>query len=261
MDVSLLLDQLNDSQRQAVSLPADANALILAGAGSGKTRVLVQRMVWLIAMEQCSSSRLLAVTFTNKSAREMRSRIESLLNAPLHGMWVGTFHGLGHRLLRQHWQEAGLAQNFQILDSDDQLRMIRRLIKAAQLDESRWPPRQVQWFINARKDAMQRAADVSNEDDDTVEQMIRIYRQYEIECQKSGLLDFADLLFRSYQLLKNNDSIRTLYQSRFAHIMVDEFQDTNPVQYAWLKLLTGPHTAVLSWGMMTSPFTAGGVPV
>lgn len=248
MDVSPLLDQLNESQRQAVSLPDDANALILAGAGSGKTRVLVQRMAWLMSMRHCSSSRLLAVTFTNKSAREMRTRIENLLSAPLHGMWVGTFHGLGHRLLRQHWQEANLPQNFQILDSDDQLRIIRRLIKAAKLDESRWPPRQVQWFINARKDAMQRSTDLSNEGDDTVEQMIRIYRQYEIECQKSGLLDFADLLFRSYQLLKNNDTIRTLYQSRFAHIMVDEFQDTNPVQYAWLKLLTGEHTSVFVVG-------------
>jgi len=238
MDVTEILDPLNDAQREAVAAPI-GNALVLAGAGSGKTRVLVHRIAWLIRAENISPFGIMAVTFTNKAAAEMRSRIEEMLAMPASGLWVGTFHGLAHRLLRTHWREADLPQTFQILDSDDQYRMIRRILKAMNLDEAQWQPRQVQWFINARKDEGQRAAHIDDRGDPFVAQMVHIYRTYEETCKRSGVVDFAELLLRAHELLRDTPEILTHYQNRFRHILVDEFQDTNAIQYAWVRLLAG----------------------
>ena len=240
MDVTHILEPLNDAQREAVGA-APGHILVLAGAGSGKTRVLVHRMAWLLATDQVSPHGLLAVTFTNKAAGEMRGRIEQMLGRPIGGMWVGTFHGLAHRLLRLHWNEAGLAQNFQILDSDDQLRSIRRVMRALDLDESRWPPRQAQGFINGQKEQGIRAVHMDEQGDVWMRQMLRIYRAYEQACELSGVVDFTELLLRSLELLRENASLLNHYQYRFKHVLVDEFQDTNTIQYAWLKLLVGQH--------------------
>lgn len=237
MDVSLLLDELNDKQREAVGAP-NQNMLILAGAGSGKTRVLVHRIAWLIEVEHVSPYGVLAVTFTNKAAKEMRSRVEKLMGNSLHNMWMGTFHGLAHRLLRLHYEEAKLPQNFTILDSDDQYRLVKRLIKALNLDEKHWPPKQVQWYINGNKDEGLRAAQVETFNDPTQQKMRDIYKAYEDACQRSGLVDFAELLLRCYETIRDNESLKKHYQQRFRSILVDEFQDTNNIQYAWLKLLT-----------------------
>ncbi len=238
MDVTHILGPLNEAQREAVTAPP-GHILVLAGAGSGKTRVLVHRIAWLIATEQASPHGLLAVTFTNKAAAEMRGRIESMLERPIGGMWVGTFHGLAHRLLRTHWQEAGLAQTFQILDSEDQLRTVRRVMRALDVDEARWPPRQAQGFINGRKDLGLRARHLEEQGDMWTRQMVRIYRAYEELCEQSGIVDFAELLLRALELLRDQGGLRQHYQHRFGHILVDEFQDTNTIQYAWLKLLAG----------------------
>ena len=238
MDVSHLLDPLNDAQRAVVSAPLGP-LLVLAGAGSGKTRVLVHRIAWLIQVEQVSPFGVLAVTFTNKAAGEMRGRIEELLGLPVGGMWVGTFHGLAHRLLRAHWREARLPQTFQILDSEDQYRAVRRVLKALDLDEGQWPPRQAQWFINARKDDGVRPQHLDDRGDPHLRQMIRIYRTYEELCQRSGLVDFAELLLRAHELWVNEPQLLAHYQQRFRHILVDEFQDTNAIQYSWLRLLAG----------------------
>ena len=238
MDVSHLLDQLNDAQREAVTAP-QSHQLILAGAGSGKTRVLVHRIAWLIEVEQVSSWNILAVTFTNKAAREMRSRLEQMLNTPAGAMWVGTFHGLAHRLLRAHWKEADLPQGFQILDSDDQFRLIKRILKSLNLDDSKWPPRQVQWFINAQKDEGRRPEHLDDEGDFFQQQMIRIYREYEDACRRGGMVDFAELLLRSHELWLNNPELLEHYRERFSHVLVDEFQDTNTIQYAWIRMLVG----------------------
>ena len=237
MDVSLLLDELNDKQREAVGAP-NQNMLILAGAGSGKTRVLVHRIAWLIDVEHISPYGILAVTFTNKAAKEMRSRVEKLMGNSLYNMWMGTFHGLAHRLLRLHYDEAKLPQNFTILDSDDQYRLVKRLIKALNLDEKHWPPKQVQWYINGNKDEGLRSAQVETFNDPTQQKMRDIYKAYEDTCQRSGLVDFAELLLRCYETIRDNDSLKKHYQQRFRAILVDEFQDTNNIQYAWLKLLT-----------------------
>jgi len=238
MDVSFIIDPLNDAQREAVT--ADQNPLlVLAGAGSGKTRVLVHRVAWLIQVDGVSPYGILAVTFTNKAAGEMRARIEQLIGVPTRGMWVGTFHGLAHRLLRTHWQEAGLVQSFQVLDSDDQYRIIRRVLKALELDESRWPPRQVQWFINARKDEGLRPQHIEPKGDPYQRQQIAIYQAYEELCQRSGLVDFAELLLRAHELWLKHPELLAHYQQRFQHILVDEFQDTNTIQYAWLRVLAG----------------------
>ena len=239
MDVSHLLDDLNDAQRQAVASPLGA-ALVLAGAGSGKTRVLVHRVAWLIQVEGASAHSILAVTFTNKAAAEMRSRIEALLGFPGGGLWIGTFHGLAHRLLRLHWREAGLPQNFQILDAEDQARVLRKVLKALDLDETRWVPREILWFINAQKDEGLRAANMKDSGDPTRGQLIKIYRAYEEACRRAGVVDFAELLLRAYELWRDNAALLEHYRSRFRHVLVDEFQDTNAIQYRWLTLLAGP---------------------
>ena len=213
--------------------------MVLAGAGSGKTRVLVHRIAWYIQTKQSSPFGILAVTFTNKASAEMRSRIETLLDAPAGGMWVGTFHGLTHRILRAHWQEAGLPQDFTILDSDDQYRTIRRLLRSMEIDESSFPPREVQWFINARKDDGLRPQHIDDHGDHNLHQMIRIYQAYEEICNRSGVVDFAELLLRAHELFRDQRNILDQYRSRFKYVLVDEFQDTNSLQYAWLRLLVG----------------------
>ena len=240
MDVSRLLDDLNPAQREAVAAPPGP-LLILAGAGSGKTRVLTHRVAWLVEVLNISPHAILAVTFTNKAAAEMRGRIETMLGFGVGGMWIGTFHGLSHRLLRAHWKEAGLPQNFQILDSEDQYRVIKRLLKALELDEAYWPPRQAQWFINGHKDAGRRPAQLGEGQDPQTRQWIRIYREYEDSCKRSGLVDFAELLLRAFELLRDNATLREHYQNRFRQVLVDEFQDTNSIQYNWLKLFAGGH--------------------
>ncbi|MEP6547594.1 MAG: DNA helicase II [Gammaproteobacteria bacterium] len=239
MDVSHLLDELNDDQRQAVGSPLGP-ALVLAGAGSGKTRVLVHRVAWLIQVEGASPNSILAVTFTNKAASEMRSRVETLLGLPSGAMWLGTFHGLAHRLLRIHWRETGLPQSFQILDSEDQARVLRKVLKALDLDETRWVPREIQWFINAQKDEGHRAKHIKDDGDPTRRQLIKIYQAYEEACQRAGVVDFAELLLRAYELWRDDPSLLRHYRTRFRHVLVDEFQDTNAIQYKWLMLLAGP---------------------
>ena len=236
MDVSHILDDLNDHQREAVTAPPGP-MLVLAGAGSGKTRVLVHRMAWLIQVEGVSPFGLMAVTFTNKAANEMRGRVEKLQGVSPSGMWVGTFHGIAHRLLRAHWKEAGLPQHFQILDSDDQFRMIKRVLKGLELDEARWVPRQIQGFINGRKDEGLRPQHVDAGSDPIRQQLVSVYAAYEAACKRAGVIDFAELLLRSLELIRDNDELRQHYRKRFQHILVDEFQDTNTIQYAWIRLL------------------------
>lgn len=242
----MILNSLNPAQQEAVRAPL-GHQLILAGAGSGKTRVLTHRMVWLIEVEKISPFNILAVTFTNKAANEMRSRIESQLQVPVKSMWIGTFHGLSHRLLRAHWQEAGLPQSFQILDSDDQFRMIRRVIHALNLDEDRFPPKEAQWFINAQKEEC-RAPHQVNPRDINDQTLIKIYLAYQEACQRAGVIDFTDLLLKTYQLLQANAELCAHYQKRFKCLLVDEFQDTNALQYAWLKLLAGSDNSVMIVG-------------
>ncbi len=238
MDVTPILENLNDAQRQAVTAPAEPT-LVIAGAGSGKTRVLVHRAAWLIDVEGLSPNSLLAVTFTNKAAAEMRGRIEALLKMPVGHLWIGTFHGLAHRLLRRHWREAGLPQNFQIIDSDDQLRLIKRLLKSLEIDDSRWVPREIQYFINGQKDEGLRPRHLDDDGDPTRRQMISLYQSYEEVCQRGGLVDFAELLLRAHELWRDNAELLDHYRRRFQHLLVDEFQDTNSIQYAWLRLLAG----------------------
>ena len=238
MDVSHLLDSLNEQQRNAVANPND-HLLVLAGAGSGKTRVLVHRIAWLIEAENISPFAILAVTFTNKSAREMRGRIEELMGLALGGMWVGTFHGLAHRLLKQHWEEAGLIKDFQVLDSDDQLRLLKRVNRELQIDEDRWPAKQCQWYINGQKDEGKRPHNIDPINDSYLKTMIQIYEAYELACQRGGMIDFGEILLRAHELWLKNPSLLEHYQRRFQHILVDEFQDTNDIQYAWLRVLAG----------------------
>ncbi len=247
MDVTSIIDPLNDAQRQAVTAPGQP-VLVLAGAGSGKTRVLVHRIAWQIQVCDCSPHAVLAVTFTNKAATEMRHRIEKLLNASAQGMWVGTFHGLAHRLLRRHAREAKLPETFQVIDSDDQLRLIKRLLKALELDESRWPPRQIQWFINSKKEEGIRARSLPETGDVFENKMIEIYLAYEQICDRTGVVDFAELLLRVHELLRDNDEVLDFYQHRFKHIHIDEFQDTNTIQYAWLRLLAGDNDNLFAVG-------------
>ena len=243
---SPLLENLNPEQRAAVTLPHES-ALILAGAGSGKTRVLTTRIVWLIQTGQVSPLGLLAVTFTNKAAKEMLTRISAMLPINTRGMWVGTFHGLANRLLRTHYREAGLPQSFQILDSADQLSAIKRLMKALNVDTEKYEPKKVQWFINGHKEAGRRARDAEAFDEYSM-RLAELYEAYDAQCQREGVADFPELLLRSYELLYRNEPLRQHYRDRFQHILIDEFQDTNTLQYRWLKLFAGPHTALFAVG-------------
>jgi DNA helicase-2/ATP-dependent DNA helicase PcrA len=239
-----LLANLNPEQREAVTLPPvnengqAQSALILAGAGSGKTRVLTTRIAWLIQTGQVSPIGVLAVTFTNKAAKEMMLRLSAMLPINTRGMWIGTFHGLCNRLLRAHHKEAGLPSTFQILDTQDQLSAIKRLLKGLKVDDEKYPPKHLQYFIAHAKERGQRARELSLGDDFQAK-MAQLYEAYDEQCQREGVVDFAELLLRSYELLKHNEAIRTHYQERFRHILIDEFQDTNALQYAWLKLLSG----------------------
>jgi DNA helicase II / ATP-dependent DNA helicase PcrA len=241
-----LLHNLNPEQLAAVTLPAQP-ALILAGAGSGKTRVLTTRMAWLIQTGQLSPGGVMAVTFTNKAAKEMLTRLSALLPMPVRGMWVGTFHGLCNRFLRAHWKMAGLPQGFQILDTADQLSAVKRIMKALNVDDERFVPKKVSWFISACKDDGKRPQHLEVHDAQT-RTMVQIYEAYEAQCQREGVVDFAELMLRTFELMQSNASLRDHYQARFRHVLVDEFQDTNRLQYAWLKMFAGPQTAVFAVG-------------
>ncbi|MBY4678688.1 DNA helicase II [Marinobacterium arenosum] len=248
MDVTHIIESLNDAQREAVTAPLQ-NLLVLAGAGSGKTRVLVHRIAWLIETEGLSPYSIMAVTFTNKAAREMRGRIEELLGINPQGMWVGTFHGLAHRLLRAHWQDAGLPENFQIMDSDDQLRLIKRLSKELNFDDNRWPARQFQWYINAQKDEGLRSCHIETSGDQFERNMLTMYQAYEEACERGGMIDFGELLLRALELLRDRrPQLLAHYQDRFRYILVDEFQDTNSIQYGWLRLLAGNDRKLMAVG-------------
>ena len=243
---SPLLQGLNPEQLAAVTLPTE-HALILAGAGSGKTRVLTTRIAWLLQTRQVGPGGLIAVTFTNKAAKEMLTRLGAMLPVNVRGMWIGTFHGLCNRFLRAHWKLANLPQSFQILDTQDQLSAVKRLVKQHNIDDERFPPKQLQWFIAGCKEEGQRPKDVPVRDPET-RQKVEIYQLYEDQCQREGVVDFGELMLRSYELLRDNDALREHYQHRFQHILIDEFQDTNRLQYAWIKLLTGARSAVLAVG-------------
>ncbi len=240
MNLLEITNGLNDKQHQSVALGDAQNALILAGAGSGKTRVLTHRIAYLVTQKNIHTDSILAVTFTNKAAAEMRDRLGLLLRRPIQSMWVGTFHGLAHRLLRTHYEKAGLTSGFQILDAQDQFRIVKRLMKENNIDESKFPVRKVQWFINQQKDEGVRAQDVDAGYNFFIKKSLEVFVLYESHCRANDLIDFAELLVRSYELLKNNVELLEHYQTRFSNILVDEFQDTNTVQYKWIKqLFTG----------------------
>jgi DNA helicase-2/ATP-dependent DNA helicase PcrA len=247
MDLSPILNPLNEEQRAAVTATQGAT-LVLAGAGSGKTRVLVHRVAWAINALGASPHNILAVTFTNKAAAEMRHRIEALLGVPGGAMWVGTFHGIAHRLLRLHHALAGLPPGFQILDSEDQQRLIKKIIRGQELDETRYVPRDVQYHINKLKDEGIRPGQVKAGNDPMQQMLAKLYADYEAACRRSGVVDFAELLLRAYELLRDNTSLLAHYRARFTHVLVDEFQDTNAIQYAWTRLIAGPEG---------SPFVVG----
>lgn len=247
MTIAALLKGLNERQKEAVTSPL-ANTLVLAGAGSGKTRVLVSRIAWLVDHENLSPHAILAVTFTNKAAGEMRSRLSSLLSTPVSGLWVGTFHGLCHRLLRRHYREANLPEQFHILDSEDQARVIKRVIASLNLDADQWPVKQAQSFINGRKDEGVRPQHVNALHYGPTKTLVTIYTAYEQACKIAGVIDFAELLLRTHELLRDNPEILSHYRQRFQAILVDEFQDTNTIQYAWIRLLAGDNAAVLAVG-------------
>jgi DNA helicase II / ATP-dependent DNA helicase PcrA len=241
-----LLRGLNPEQLAAVTLPPGP-ALILAGAGSGKTRVLTTRIAWLVQTGQVSPGGVMAVTFTNKAAKEMLARLGGMLPVPVRGMWVGTFHGLCNRFLRAHWKVAGLPQGFQILDASDTVSAVKRVIKGMNLDEERFVPKQVAWFIAGSKEDALRPKDVEPRDEHT-RTLVRVYEAYEAQCQREGVVDFAELLLRTYELMRDREEIREHYRRRFRHLLVDEFQDTNKLQYAWLKMFAGPQTSVFAVG-------------
>ena len=247
MDVSHLLDSLNSAQREAVSAPA-GGYLVLAGSGSGKTRVLTQRIAWLCAVEHASPGSILAVTFTNKAAGEMRARLEQLMPQGARGLTVGTFHGIAHRLLRRHWRESRLAETFQILDADDQQRLLKRVIVGMGLDEARFPPRRIAWQINGWKDEGKRADAIEHHDDPTTGTLLNIYRAYEDACHRAGLVDFAELLLRAHELWLTEPAVLEHYRSRWRHLLVDEFQDTNLLQYAWIRVLAAQTGQVFAVG-------------
>ncbi|KVH72167.1 UvrD-helicase domain-containing protein [Burkholderia cepacia] len=241
-----LLANLNPEQLAAVTLPNEP-ALILAGAGSGKTRVLITRIAWLIQQGYASPPTVLAVTFTNKAAREMMARLSAMMPIDTRGMWIGTFHGLCNRMLRTHWRDAGLPQTFQILDTADQLSAIKRLMKAANVDDEKYPPKNVQYFINNAKEQGLRP-DKVDATDNFNRKFVELYQAYDQQCQREGVVDFPELLLRCYELLAYNAPLRAHYQARFRHILVDEFQDTNKLQYAWLKMLAGGQNAIFAVG-------------
>ncbi|WP_412514764.1 DNA helicase II [Shewanella indica] len=247
MDVSSLLDGLNDKQREAVAAP-QSSMLVLAGAGSGKTRVLTHRIAWLLQVENQSPYSIMAVTFTNKAAAEMRERLEKIVGNHMGRMWIGTFHGLAHRLLRTHWQDAGLPQNFQILDSDDQLRLLKRILKSLNLDEKQYPPRMVASYINGKKDEGLRPKHLDGGIFPMEQRLIQIYQVYQESCDRAGLVDFAEILLRAHELFLNKEHILAHYQDRFRNILVDEFQDTNAIQYAWIRVLAGKSANVMIVG-------------
>ncbi len=247
MDVSSLLDGLNDKQREAVGAP-QSSMLVLAGAGSGKTRVLTHRIAWLMQVEQQSPYSILAVTFTNKAAAEMRERVEKVVGSNMGRMWIGTFHGLAHRLLRTHYQDANLPQSFQIIDSDDQLRLIKRILKSLNLDEKQYPPRQAQGYINGKKDQGLRPKHIDTNGFPIEQNLLQIYQVYQESCDRAGLVDFAEILLRAHELWLNKPHILEHYQDRFKHILVDEFQDTNAIQYAWIRVLAGQNANVMIVG-------------
>ncbi|MEN1956130.1 DNA helicase II [Luteimonas changyuni] len=238
MDVSHLLDGLNDAQREAVSAPP-GHYLVLAGAGSGKTRVLTHRIAWMNEVFGVPVHGIFAVTFTNKAAAEMRHRADALLRNGARGLWIGTFHGLAHRLLRLHWQDAKLPEAFQILDSDDQLRLVKRVVQQLELDEARFPPRQIAWWINAQKDEGRRPPHIQDGQDEWGSVMLKAYALYQERCDRAGLVDFAEILLRAHELLRGTPALLAHYRQRFAHLLVDEFQDTNAIQYGFIRLLAG----------------------
>ncbi|HET7611428.1 MAG TPA: UvrD-helicase domain-containing protein [Rhodanobacteraceae bacterium] len=247
MDVSYLLDSLNAAQREAVAAPP-GHYLVLAGAGSGKTRVLTRRIGWLIEAEAAPPWAILAVTFTNKAAGEMRGRLGNLLPGGTRGLTVGTFHGIAHRLLRQHWREAGLPETFQILDADDQQRLVKRVVAGLGIDEARYPPRQACWQINAWKDEGRRPEGIEPGDHPVARTYLKVYEAYEQACRRAGLVDFAELLLRAHETFRDNDALRAHYQQRWRHLLIDEFQDTNALQYAWIRLLAGKTGKVFAVG-------------
>lgn len=247
-DVTPILDSLNDAQRQAVSAPVRGHSLVLAGAGSGKTRVLVHRIAWLVEVEKISPFSILAVTFTNKAALEMRARAEQMLGIGLSGMWLGTFHGLCHRFLRSHWQEAGLTDNFQIIDSEDQKRLIRKIQKELGMDDGKWPPKKTQGYINRQKEYGRRVSHLAVEDNPHAAALLQVYEAYEQHCQRAQIVDFTELLLRTLETLEQQPDVLQHYQTRFSHILIDEFQDTNTIQYRWIKLLAGDKAQVMAVG-------------
>ena len=247
MDVSHLIDSLNDAQREAVCAPP-GHYLVLAGAGSGKTRVLTHRIGWLMQVERVPPWAILAVTFTNKAAGEMRARLESLIPGGTQGLTVGTFHGIAHRLLRRHWREAALPEGFQILDADDQQRLVKRVVAGLGLDEARFPPRQAAWTINGWKDEGKRPDAIEHRDHPVTATLVRIYQAYEDACRRAGLVDFGELLLRAHELWLKHPAVLEHYQGRWRHLLVDEFQDTNALQYAWIRVLAGPSGKVFAVG-------------
>ncbi|HKR76434.1 MAG TPA: ATP-dependent DNA helicase [Rhodanobacter sp.] len=247
MDVSHLIDSLNDAQREAVCAPP-GHYLVLAGAGSGKTRVLTHRIGWLMQVERVPPWAILAVTFTNKAAGEMRGRLDSLIPGGTHGLTVGTFHGIAHRLLRRHWREAGLPEGFQILDADDQQRLVKRVVAGLGLDEARFPPRQATWTINGWKDEGKRPDAIEHRDHPVTHTLVRIYQAYEDACRRAGLVDFAELLLRAHELWLKHPAVLEHYQNRWRHLLIDEFQDTNTLQYAWIRVLAGDTGKVFAVG-------------
>ena len=247
MDVSHLIDSLNDAQREAVCAPP-GHYLVLAGAGSGKTRVLTHRIGWLMQVERVPPWAILAVTFTNKAAGEMRARLDSLIPGGTQGLTVGTFHGIAHRLLRRHWHEAGLPEGFQILDADDQQRLVKRVVAGLGLDEARFPPRQATWTINGWKDEGKRPDAIEHRDHPVTATLVRIYQAYEDACRRAGLVDFAELLLRAHELWLKHPALLEHYQNRWRHLLIDEFQDTNALQYAWIRVLAGATGKVFAVG-------------
>ena len=247
-DVTHILEGLNPQQREAVMAPL-GNSLVIAGGGQWQNEgYWCGRIAWLVEAERVSPFGVLAVTFTNKAAAEMRGRVEALLDIPARSLWVGTFHGISHRLLRRHWDAAGLPQNFQILDADDQLRLVKRVMRALDIDVEKWPPRQAMWFINSQKDEGLRAKDVPASNDISQLTHKKIYASYESICRDGGLVDFAELLLRSHEIWLEHPQLLAHYQDRFGQLLVDEFQDTNTIQYAWLRLLVGQSGQIMAVG-------------